>query len=51
MFEVAGMLDVQFAFMAANNERNAVFATLLQFLAPIFVVAHVSLSLKKWPPK
>jgi len=28
-----------------------VLATLLQFLAPIFVVAYVSLSLKKWPPK
>ncbi|MEY9980268.1 drug/metabolite transporter (DMT)-like permease [Lysinibacillus sp. RC79] len=45
------MLGVQFAFVAAINESNAVFATLLQFLAPIFVVAYVSLSLKKWQPK
>ncbi|MFJ6211591.1 EamA family transporter [Lysinibacillus sp. NPDC092081] len=45
------MLGVQFAFVAAIKESNAVFATLLQFLAPIFVVAYVSLSLKKCPPK
>ncbi|WP_155592503.1 DMT family transporter [Lysinibacillus cavernae] len=51
IFGIAGMLGVQFAFVAAINESNAVLATLLQFLAPIFVVAYVSLSLKKWPPK
>ena len=51
IFGIAGMLGVQYAFVAAINESNAVLATLLQFLAPIFVVAYVSLSLKKWPPK
>jgi len=51
VFGIVGMLGVQFAFVAAIHESNAVLATLLQFLAPIFVVAHVSLSLKKWPPK
>jgi len=51
IFGIAGMLGVQFAFVAAINESNAVVATLLQFLAPIFIVAYVSLSLKKWPPK
>lgn len=51
VFGIAGMLGVQFTFVAAINESNAVLATLLQFLAPIFVVAYVSLSLKKWPPK
>lgn len=51
IFGIAGMLGVQFAFVAAINESNAVLATLLQFLAPIFVVAYVSLSLKKIPPK
>ncbi|MGG2057659.1 DMT family transporter [Lysinibacillus pakistanensis] len=51
IFGIAGMLGVQFAFVAAINASNAVLATLLQFLAPIFVVAYVSLSLKKWPPK
>jgi len=51
VFGIAGMLGVQFAFVAAINESNAVLATLLQFLAPIFVVAYVSLSLKNWTPK
>ncbi|WP_324729827.1 DMT family transporter [Lysinibacillus fusiformis] len=51
VFGIVGMLGVQFAFVAAIHESNAVLATLLQFLAPIFVVAYVSLSLKKWPPK
>lgn len=50
-FGIVGMLGVQYAFVGAINESNAVLATLLQFLAPIFVVAYVSLSLKKWPPK
>lgn len=51
IFSVAGMLGVQFSFVAAINASNAILATLLQFLAPIFVVIYVSLSLKKWPPK
>ena len=51
IFGIAGMLGVQYAFVAAINESNAVLATLLQFLAPIFVVAYVSLSLRKWPPR
>lgn len=50
IFGIVGMLGVQYAFVAAINESNAVLATLLQFLAPIFVVAYVSLRLKKWPP-
>ncbi|WP_249650921.1 EamA family transporter, partial [Lysinibacillus sp. D4A3_S15] len=44
VFGIVGMLGVQFAFVAAIHESNAVLATLLQFLAPIFVVAYVSLS-------
>ncbi|WP_446936811.1 DMT family transporter [Lysinibacillus fusiformis] len=51
VFGIVGMLGVQFAFVATIHESNAVLATLLQFLAPIFVVAYISLSLKKWPPK
>ena len=31
VFGIAGMLGVQFAFVAAINESNAVLATLLQF--------------------
>lgn len=49
-FAVFGMLGVQFSFVAAIEASNAVVATLLQFLAPIFVILFVSLRLKKWPP-
>lgn len=51
LFSIFGMLGVQFAFVAAIKESNAVLATLLQFLAPIFVVAFVSLRIKRWPPR
>jgi len=51
IFAIFGMLGVQYAFVAAIDASNAVVATLLQFLAPIFVVLFVSWSLKKWPPK
>ncbi|MBU0904982.1 MAG: EamA family transporter [Firmicutes bacterium] len=50
IFAVFGMLGVQFSFVAAIEASNAVVATLLQFLAPIFVILFVSLRLKKWPP-
>ncbi|MDM5246171.1 EamA family transporter [Lysinibacillus sp. G4S2] len=44
-------MGVQFAFVAAINESNAVLATFLHFLAPIFIVAFVIPILKKFPPK
>jgi drug/metabolite transporter (DMT)-like permease len=50
IFALFGMLGVQYAFVAAIEASDAVVATLLQFLAPIFVVIFVSWSLKKWPP-
>ncbi|PUB16825.1 DMT family transporter [Paenisporosarcina sp. OV554] len=50
IFALFGMLGVQFAFVAAIEASDAVVATLLQFLAPIFVVIFVSWGLKKWPP-
>ena len=50
IFAVFGMLGVQYSFVAAIESSNAVVATLLQFLAPIFVILFVSLRLKKWPP-
>jgi drug/metabolite transporter (DMT)-like permease len=50
IFAVFGMLGVQYSFVAAIESSNAVVATLLQFLAPIFVILFVSWSLKKWPP-
>ena len=51
IFTLLGMLGVQYSFVAAIESSNAVVATLLQFLAPIFVVIFVSWSIKKWPPK
>ncbi|MGG0665851.1 EamA family transporter [Viridibacillus arvi] len=50
-FGVLGMLGVQYSFVAAINASNAVVATLLQFLAPIFIIIFVSISYRKWPPK
>lgn len=51
IFAVIGMLGVQYTFVAAINASNAVLATLLQFLAPIFVVLFVSFSRRTLPPK
>ncbi|WP_255473174.1 DMT family transporter [Rummeliibacillus sp. SL167] len=50
-FGVFGVLGVQYTFVAAINASSAVLATLLQFLAPIFVVLFVSFSNKMLPPK
>ncbi|MGY3714269.1 DMT family transporter [Sutcliffiella cohnii] len=50
LFSVFGMLGIQYTFVAAIEESNAVVATLLQFSAPIFVVLYVSLLHKKLPP-
>lgn len=51
IFGVFGMLGVQYTFVAAIDVSSAVLATLLQFLAPIFVVLFVSFSKKMLPPK
>lgn len=51
IFSVFGMLGVQYTFVAAIHTSNAVLATLLQFLAPIFVVLYVSFSQKMFPPR
>lgn len=51
IFSIFGMLGLQYSFVATINASNAIVATLLQFLAPIFVVLYVSLSMKKFPPR
>lgn len=51
IFSIFGMLGVQYSFVAAIDASNAIVATLLQFLAPIFVVLYVSFSMKKLPPR
>lgn len=51
IFSIFGMLGLQYSFVATIDASNAIVATLLQFLAPIFVVLYVSLSMKKFPPR
>ncbi|TWT03433.1 DMT family transporter [Planomicrobium sp. CPCC 101079] len=50
VFSILGMLGCQFAFVTAIHASNAVVATLLQFLAPIYIILFVSLNKQKWPP-
>ncbi|WP_431030281.1 DMT family transporter [Lysinibacillus sp. LZ02] len=51
IFSIIGMLGLQFTFVKTIEESNAIVATLLQFLAPIFIILYVSIAHKKWPPK
>ncbi|MGM9949922.1 MAG: DMT family transporter, partial [Lysinibacillus sp.] len=51
IFSIIGMLGLQFTFVKTIEESNAIVATLLQFLAPIFIVIYISALHKKWPPK
>lgn len=50
LFSVFGMLGVQYSFVSAIEASNAVVATLMQFLAPIYIILFVSLMQKKAPP-
>lgn len=50
IFSLFGMLGVQFSFVAAIEASNAVVATLLQFLAPIYIILFISARQKKMPP-
>jgi drug/metabolite transporter (DMT)-like permease len=50
IFGSLGMLGVQYTFVASIQTSNAAIATLFQFLAPIFIIAFVSWTHKKWPP-
>jgi drug/metabolite transporter (DMT)-like permease len=50
IFSVLGMLGVQYAFVSAIEASDAVVATLLQFLAPVYIILFVSLRHKKMPP-
>lgn len=51
VFSIVGMLGLQFTFVKTIEVSDAVVATLLQFLAPIFIVIYVSFLHKKYPPK
>lgn len=50
IFSIFGMLGVQYSFVAAIEASDAVVATLLQFLAPVYIIIFVSMRKKKMPP-
>ena len=50
IFSILGMLGVQYSFVAAIEASNAVVATLMQFLAPVYIILFVSITHKKMPP-
>ncbi|MFC5542990.1 MAG: DMT family transporter [Bacilli bacterium] len=51
VYSIAGMLGLQYSFTTTIQESNAVFATLLQFLGPLFIVAYTSIKVRMWPPR
>lgn len=50
IFSIFGMLGVQYSFVAAIEASDAVVATLLQFLAPVYIIIFVSIRQKRMPP-
>ncbi|MCH5584745.1 EamA family transporter [Shimazuella sp. AN120528] len=44
IFGLVGMLAVQYTYMAAIQHGNAAVATLLQYLAPVFIILYLVLS-------
>ncbi|EGA89958.1 drug/metabolite exporter family protein [Planococcus donghaensis MPA1U2] len=50
IFSLFGMLGAQYSFVAAIEASNAVVATLMQFLAPVYIIVFVSITHKKLPP-
>lgn len=50
LFSVFGMLGVQLTFVSAIEASDAVVATLLQFLGPVYIILFLSLRQKKMPP-
>ncbi|MBM7111275.1 putative inner membrane transporter YicL [Brevibacillus laterosporus] len=51
LFGVLGMLGVQYTYFASINEGNAAVATLLQYLAPIFITFYLIIKCKNIPTK
>jgi len=51
IFSVIGMLGLQYTFVKTIEVSNAIMATLLQFLAPIFIILYLSVIVKRVPPK
>ncbi|QOT01333.1 EamA family transporter [Brevibacterium sp. JNUCC-42] len=51
LFGIVGMLGVQYTYFASINAGNAAVATLLQYLAPIFITFYLIIKCKKFPTK
>lgn len=51
LFGILGMLGVQYTYFASINEGNAAVATLLQYLAPIFITLYLIIKCKNIPTK
>lgn len=49
LFSLFGMLAVQYTFFAAISHSNAATATVLQYLAPIFIVCYVAIKGRRIP--
>ncbi|RAP29211.1 hypothetical protein C2W64_04158 [Brevibacillus laterosporus] len=51
LFGIVGMLGVQYTYFASINAGNAAVATLLQYLAPIFITFYLIMKCKTFPTK
>lgn len=51
VFSIVGMLGLQFTFVNTIAVSNATMATLLQFLAPVFIIIYLSIVYKSFPPR
>ena len=49
IFGILGMFSVQYTFFVAINEGNAAVATLLQYIAPVFIMIYYLIVLKLKP--
>ncbi|PFD95626.1 EamA family transporter [Bacillus cereus] len=51
IFGTIGMLGVQYTYFASINEGNAAVATILQYLAPLFITIYLIMKYKSLPTK
>ncbi|RDU22493.1 DMT family transporter [Anaerosacchariphilus polymeriproducens] len=51
LFGIFGMLGVQYSYFMSINYGNAATATLLQYLAPIFIIVYLAIKIRKIPSK
>ncbi|MER2039799.1 MAG: EamA family transporter [Solibacillus sp.] len=51
IFSMIGMVGLQYTFVKTIEVSDAIVATLLQFLAPIFIILYMAMFYKTLPPK